>query len=205
MTKKLIAVAVLTLSTLSVPAAYALGSHDSPAVASLADVMTDSDFLDGSFSFQGTNGLVTVDYSGAAPVRVAVGENTLANQNYNTVGTGIKSVFGINDFNSDAFQIDSAASIMNGGVASFVSTVDYNYLAIHFGRHEMFFDFGATGIAAGTAFNVSTNGKAAGVSNFRAYSDIIDDSQAPTVPVPAAFWLFGSGLLGLIGFRKKAV
>jgi hypothetical protein len=29
------------------------------------------------------------------------------------------------------------------------------------------------------------------------------DVGAPTVPVPAAFWLLGSGLIGLIGLRRR--
>ena len=31
----------------------------------------------------------------------------------------------------------------------------------------------------------------------------IDDCSAPAVPVPAAVWLFGSGLLGLIGVARR--
>ena len=35
---------------------------------------------------------------------------------------------------------------------------------------------------------------------------VLDSGQTNLIPVPAAFWLFGSGLIGLIGFarRKKA-
>ncbi len=36
--------------------------------------------------------------------------------------------------------------------------------------------------------------------------DILDvENAAPTVPVPAAVWLFGSGLMGLIGVARKKV
>ena len=31
----------------------------------------------------------------------------------------------------------------------------------------------------------------------------IEDSAAPAVPVPGAVWLFGSGLIGLIGFARR--
>jgi type IV secretory pathway VirB2 component (pilin) len=31
------------------------------------------------------------------------------------------------------------------------------------------------------------------------------DASLTTVPVPAAFWLLGSGILGLVGFRRKMV
>ena len=201
MNKKFIALAVLAISTLAAPAAYAA----KPATPQPPAIQTGADFLDGEFTFAGANGDVTVSYSGATPVGVAVGENWLHDQDYTTVGEGVKSLFGITSFNSGAYQVDTAASIMTGNVASFVSPVAYNYLAIHFGRHQMFFDFGAAGIAAGSAFNISTDGQAAGLSNFRAYSNIVDSSVTPPVPVPATFWLFGSGLLGLVGFRKRSV
>ena len=32
---------------------------------------------------------------------------------------------------------------------------------------------------------------------------LIDDLQYAVVPVPAAVWLFGSGLLGLIGISRR--
>jgi hypothetical protein len=34
--------------------------------------------------------------------------------------------------------------------------------------------------------------------------DGVDDASVSSVPVPAAVWLFGTGLLGLIGMRKKS-
>jgi len=35
------------------------------------------------------------------------------------------------------------------------------------------------------------------------FDDVRFESAASTVPVPAAVWLFGSGLLGLIGVAKR--
>ncbi|MEQ1636980.1 MAG: hypothetical protein ABL903_09810 [Methylococcales bacterium] len=52
-------------------------------------------------------------------------------------------------------------------------------------------------------FNYSTNGSL--LNSFTWYDNTIaygDISVAP-VPVPAAAWLFGSGLIGLIGLRRK--
>lgn len=38
------------------------------------------------------------------------------------------------------------------------------------------------------------------------YSYVIRfEPQISAVPIPAAFWLFGSGLLGLAGYRRKEV
>lgn len=50
--------------------------------------------------------------------------------------------------------------------------------------------------AGAVSFHSFENGTAA----FRPYLDIT--APAP-VPIPAAAWLFGSGLLGLIGFKRK--
>jgi hypothetical protein len=202
--KKLIAMA--TLAILAVPVAFAGPPPKAPAtpVASLSNIISP---VSSPFTFQGTNGKVTVTYSGATPVRLAVGANTLSSQDYATVGAGVKTVFGTGAFNSDQFQVDTAATIMDkASVAHFVSSVTYNYLAVHFGQHEMFFDFGKAGVAAGTAFNIATSGPAAGLSNFRAYSDlakIVHPATTSTVPVPGAVWLFGSGLVGLVGMRKR--
>ena len=68
--------------------------------------------------------------------------------------------------------------------------------------HQLLLDFGATGVAAGSVFNIATSGSAAGLSNFRAYSTTTPPPPVAT-PIPAAIWLFGSGLAGLLGMRRK--
>lgn len=42
-------------------------------------------------------------------------------------------------------------------------------------------------------------------SNLNYTFNVSSEYQASPVPVPAAIWLFGSGLIGLIGARKKAL
>jgi hypothetical protein len=197
--KQFIAAAAVAFVTLASPAANAATT----SLASLNDIITDASYLDGDFSFQGTNGVVSVTYSGATPVSLAVGANTIANQNYDTVGNTVKTIFGAGAFVGSGYQVNSASSIMSGSVATFSSPAAYNYLAIHFGKHEMIFDFGSTGVAANTAFKIATSGAAAGLSNFRAYTAIPTPPPVAT-PIPAAAWLFGSGLVSLLGFRKKS-
>ena len=44
------------------------------------------------------------------------------------------------------------------------------------------------------------------VGYLRTYADghtVLNPANAPTTPIPAAAYLFGSGLLGLIGLRRK--
>lgn len=71
-------------------------------------------------------------------------------------------------------------------------------LAIHLGGqgggNELLFFFD-TPI---TSFDVDTfsQGGSSNLSNFRAYNTGV-------MPIPAAVWIFGSGLLGLIGIARK--
>lgn len=196
--KKLIAVAVVALATLAAPAAYA---------APMPTVITNASALDGDFTFTGFVGKkesVTFTYSGATPERVAVGSDDIGKQNYENVGSVLKTVFGTGDFTGYVGQVDSAGG---GKTASFFSDIAYNYLAIHLGGTEVMFDFGSKGVAAGKTLSFTTSGQ--GFSNFRAFSTIKAVTPTPptpgtsTVPVPGAVWLFGSGLAGLIGMRRR--
>jgi hypothetical protein len=194
--KKLIAMAVVALAALATSNAYA-----APAPSSLSTIITDPSALDGGFNFVNFKGKsVTMTYSGATPVRIAAGED-FKDQSYSNVGSILKTVFGAGNWTSGGDQLDSAGG---GSVASFVSQVTYNYLAVHLGGTEVFFDFGQAGVAAGKTLNFTTTGQ--GFSNFRAYSDlakIVNPPTTSTVPVPGAVWLFGSGLVGLVGMRKR--
>ena len=100
----------------------------------------------------------------------------------------------------DSASCDNATGLNSD---SFTSDDPFNYLAIHFGGSELFF-YWATAI---TQFSISNyqgvtsgglGGQGGGLSNYRAYSDGLSE-----VPVPAAGWLFGTALLGLMGLRRK--
>lgn len=84
------------------------------------------------------------------------------------------------------------------GSNTFSSNTAFNYLAIHFGNGELFFYWDQ----AINTFSISDYddffGIGGGLSNYRAYSDGLSE-----VPVPAAAWLFGSALLGLMGLRRR--
>lgn len=67
----------------------------------------------------------------------------------------------------------------------------------------VFCNWDPIGVAfAGTALSVDFSGTA----NQTGYDNVTFGSETPAIPVPAAVWLFGSGLIGLIGIarRKKA-
>ncbi len=60
-----------------------------------------------------------------------------------------------------------------------------------------------TGRIEGSFFNATGPGPIALGSTFYADNLIAKIGKVQTVPVPAAVWLFGSGLLGLLGIAKR--
>lgn len=72
-----------------------------------------------------------------------------------------------------------------------------------------FFYWSATEYAASTSlawyfyFGVGTQGLIAKTNYYYAWAVHAGDVGASAVPVPAAAWLFGSGLLGLVGMSRK--
>ena len=61
-------------------------------------------------------------------------------------------------------------------------------------------NFTFSGLESGFLFDTSLN---ADTFNFMALSDGVSTTSVSAVPVPAAVWLFGSGLLGLIGVARR--
>jgi len=196
-----------TTTTTTAPAPTTTSSF-----SSLSTVITDPNALDGNFDFVNFKGkAVTFTYDGAMPTRIAAGTDDGFDQSPESVGTVLKTVFSVDPLKTvsygDAGGSNESSVNINDGLASFTSKVAFNYLAIHLGGTEVFFDFGSTGVAAGKTLSLKTTGQ--GFSNFRAYSTIAAVTPPPTtpgtspVPVPGAVWLFGSGLAGLIGMRKR--
>jgi hypothetical protein len=129
----------------------------------------------------------------------------IGSQSPANVGSAIQAAFGtvalINVSFADPGSTFNASATGFGATtgSTYTSTLNYRYLAVHYDNHELLFDFGPAGITGGTAFTIGSDANPLpnGVSNFRAY--------AP-VPVPAAIWLLGSSVLGLIGMsRRKTV
>ncbi len=115
----------------------------------------------------------------------------LHDQSPATIAGAIKSEFNLTN---NLVMVGQNDNLGGKDSAIFESRDPFKFLAVHFGQHELFFQF-LTGI---TKFEIEIEeGKAAGLSNFRAY-------DAPSaVPVPAALWLFGSAFAGVLGFNRK--
>jgi hypothetical protein len=134
---------------------------------------------------------LTVTFAGTSLVQKVLFSNDangdLHDQSPTTIGSAIEKEFAA----SGLTLVDDRD--LKGSSAS-ISTADpFKFLAIHFGQHELFFQF----LTSTNNFSITTSGKAAGLSNFRAYN------TPSTVPIPAAVWLFGTGLAGLLGVNRK--
>ncbi|WP_020166795.1 MULTISPECIES: VPLPA-CTERM sorting domain-containing protein [Methylotenera] len=89
----------------------------------------------------------------------------------------------------------NATAGASGNTNTFSSDVAFNYLAVHFGQAELLLYWDN----AINSFSITDSQNAfKGLSNYRAYSDGLSE-----VPLPAAGWLFGTALVGLMGLRRK--
>ncbi len=109
--------------------------------------------------------------------------------------------------NGDIKNLNPTLDSFGGGLNSLVSSTS----------SDAFPDFYSEGIVAGNAFNtaahlygLATTGATAGaLLGYDLGSITFDGStlsftgNTPTVPLPAAAWLFGSGLLGLLGIGRR--
>jgi hypothetical protein len=121
-----------------------------------------------------------------------------ANQNASTIAAEINEVFGANTVNFATDFVDQGN--FNGGDAGAISLNNsFNFLAIHLGTNELFFKL-LSPVKEFSIFDiVGSRRNGAGLSNFRAF----DTTPPNAVPVPAAVWLFGSALAGLVGTSRR--
>ncbi len=126
----------------------------------------------------------------------------IMNQSSANIETVIETQFGLSNDLTPVSQCDSptsgctgATGGASGGTNTYSSILAFNYLAIHFGQAELLF-YWDNPINNFSFTDPNNNFK--GLSNYRAYSDGLS-----AVPLPAAGWLFGSALFGLMGLRRK--
>lgn len=126
-------------------------------------------------------------------------DGNITPQNVTNIQTATEEAFGLT-LGSLSFVAEEA--VQDTSPSSFTSDIAFNYLAIHFGGSELFFYWDTAinsfSIADYKGITVGDDDSGGGISNYRAYSDGLSE-----VPVPAAAWLFGSALLGLMGLRRK--
>jgi hypothetical protein len=112
----------------------------------------------------------------------------LANQDPTTIGSALETQFMVTNLDL------VLAGNISGNSATVMSADPFDYFAVHFGQHELFFHF----LTSTNSFTINIiKGKAAGLSNYRLYEN------PEAVTVPAAVWLFGSALTGLFGVTRR--
>lgn len=154
------------------------------------------------FSFTVNFGTLTLSYSGAT-VSTVVGMDQFPNQSYDNTATQIESAFSLpaDTFDAEAI-IDATYNTYKGNIAGSSVTINsdlpYDYLSLHLGGYNVFFQFDSV-VNSPFTVNVLSATRGGGLSNYRTF-----DSDLTVVPVPAAAILFVPALLGFIALRRKA-
>lgn len=118
----------------------------------------------------------------------------------NSISTSIPTITG-NVYSLSFGAAANTAYITNTGVVSAGSLVNHVFTAAfsnNFSNQSFTpstFLFNATGPTTTITFQ--------GTGLNTQYGPVIDSVSVSAVPVPAAFWLFGSALAGLIGFGRR--
>ncbi|PCJ85928.1 MAG: hypothetical protein COA54_09955 [Thiotrichaceae bacterium] len=102
------------------------------------------------------------------------------------------SYFAVASTDPDSFGTSLSFTTWASGNYFLSISADFNNAEDAFGNNQSDSSFFTTEDILGTAFN-----------NFNGGSFTSFDYQVGVVPVPAAVWLFGSGLLGLVGVARR--
>ncbi|MCW9024986.1 MAG: VPLPA-CTERM sorting domain-containing protein [Gammaproteobacteria bacterium] len=119
---------------------------------------------------------------------------TAFNVNDSGTNTGISEIFTLN-INTSGISTLTIGSLLSADVNNFVLTSD------HFGGGEFSANLDYTGGSMMGSFTTGTL-----IGDYTASNQVLASVyEVQAVPVPAAVWLFGSGLIGLAGIaRRKA-
>lgn len=147
-----------------------------------------------------TYGAITIEYSPSPANNVWIADkDDVGSQNEANIESVLETELSTGDLT--LVESNSFSSSVDKSV-SFAVASDFRYVAIHAGDYEFVFHYDPAK-SGGTTFTITTTGTAVGLSNYRAFTT--GPGTTPTVvPVPAAVWLFGSGLLGLVGLRRRS-
>jgi hypothetical protein len=159
-----------------------------------------------AFTFEGNivnhNDVVTVNFSlnnDANNVRVWT-DSFLNGANFDPITAVWNATTGaLIGQNDDDGSIAPGQTIWDSGlVFDFLAAGDYFFTVATFPNFA-----NGGNIADGFAFDGDTPIALTGGTYWRVNLDGVDGADVSAVPVPAAVWLFGSGLMGLLGFNRK--
>lgn len=185
---------------------------DDLATGGIEQTITDGD-NDGLVSFNGTVGLFTVVVSTGISVPLSTVDQLLHLNSIEVSGGAGDLVISLTD--TDYTGSPTALEGLFGGTAPAGGSIDF---AFYYDDGNA--EFGTTALITSAAGN--TNGFGGSGSSAVSVTDPYSltiiatihhpgaaissfDAEIRVIPVPAAVWLFGSGLLGLVGIaRRKA-
>jgi len=137
--------------------------------------------------------------SSTSTVSFSAGVSDVWSYNGNIESQSSNNILSVIDtqFNLSATSLHSVGGCDSNCSNTFSSSSAFDYLAVHYGKGELLFQFAAPT----TSFTIS--GLPNGLSNYRAYSDI----SISAVPEPESYGMLlaGLGLMGFMVHRKKNV
>ena len=159
------------------------GSWDASEIINIG-LSASPDPFAGSFSFQFDDSTIT----GTGTERIDDITLELLTLTPSTIGTtphGLSNSRGFVEFQDGSLTFFGVGGIINGAITIAVFTDDYQVI------------YNSLGELFRVTLSNQDKGRLFWARNTNGTGDL------SVVPIPAAFWLFGAGLVGLIGFSKR--
>jgi len=115
-----------------------------------------------------------------------------------TLFTGDPGIGGVTA-NLDSFSVVNDFFVVEGW------TLDLTSLLVNAPGSLEFLNLSGAGVLVGHGFDATEATWTFSAESDTSYSMTVTAAGIPAIPVPAAIWLFGSGLIGLIGVARRKV
>lgn len=183
--------ASVTINDSAGPASYYTNPTASEPELHIISVYETRSDHGGGYHPQGTATL-NINYGGNSPITLVLSSYEPTMWNFNIESGAVIDQVILNGYhNQEASGIDSNLLINRSGVGNYFSACAYTWPSDDQGCDTPSLVSGAEDFTDLTLSSFS--------ASYRATDFTIETSP---VPVPASLWLFGSGLLGLFGFKK---